>query len=64
MSEKHPSSRDNRPRITAGHGSFKHRAKPASFNQVLTAFGLDKSTFESSKAYVLGRVGKEHAHAR
>ena len=63
MNEKPRPGRETSPRSTAGHGTFKHTAKPATFNAVLNAFGLDKRAYEQSKAYVMSRV-KEPAHAR
>lgn len=63
MSEKSKHGREPSPRNTAGHGTFKHTAKPATLNAVLNAFGLEKNAYEQSKAYVMSRV-KEPAHAR
>lgn len=47
----------------AEHGGFKHTAKPATLETVLDAFGLKKSDYERTKAFVRKRVSKEPAHA-
>ena len=63
MNDKPRHGQETIPRSTASHGAFKHTAKPATFKTVLNAFGLEKSAYERSKAYVLSRA-KEPAHAR
>lgn len=59
----------NKPRnqdrqVHPAHGDFRHKADPATLSTVLKSFGLDKSSYERSRDYVLKRVGKEPVHAR
>lgn len=60
--QKH--GRANGQKAAAGHGAFKHSAKPAKLKSVLDAYGLKDSDYTRVRGLVSKHLDKASAHGR
>ena len=65
MPDKHNNAaRSTSHKPGSGHGSFKHRAKPANLRAVLDAYGLKRADYERVRNLVSKDLEKTAAHGR